>query len=226
MSIRIGRKEGWDFSSNGFEIDDIGITKSQKSLFEQIFASRNFGLTGKRIVNFILVYKGTEQLTLTDFANTPVGTEIRTPNVEGIFAYIHEKKSNPDSVSDWITISTSQNGSKYKVYTALFSQTGVEAPVATVLKNTFEAEPIWTRINIGQYRATLAGTFTTNKTFVMVNNVSKINFTPPSTFTYDIYYGTFLNTGLNFVDILFFDALGQPIDLNNETANLEIRVYP
>lgn len=55
------------------------------------------------------------------------------------------------------------NNPSYKVYTALLTQTGTDAPVATILENTL-GNIVWTRINPGQYMGTLAGAFTTNKT--------------------------------------------------------------
>ena len=43
----------------------------------------------------------------------------------------------------------------YKVYTALLTQTGTNAPVATVLENTLGYEPIYTYGNVGNYGITL-----------------------------------------------------------------------
>ena len=37
----------------------------------------------------------------------------------------------------------------YKVYTALLTQSGTNAPVATVLENTLGGEIVWSRINPG-----------------------------------------------------------------------------
>lgn len=52
----------------------------------------------------------------------------------------------------------------YKVYSALLSQTGTNAPVATVLENTLGGDVVWTRINPGQYLGTLINTFFEFKT--------------------------------------------------------------
>jgi len=46
----------------------------------------------------------------------------------------------------------------YKVYTALITQTGENAPVATVLENTI-GNLIWTRSSAGSYDLTLVGAF-------------------------------------------------------------------
>ena len=54
----------------------------------------------------------------------------------------------------------------YKVYTALLTQTGTNAPVANILENTLSSTPIWTRIGVGQYKLTLNGEFTPSKLFI------------------------------------------------------------
>jgi hypothetical protein len=53
-----------------------------------------------------------------------------------------------------------------KMYTALLSQSGTDAPVATVLMNTLGGTVVWARTGVGVYTATLAGAFTENKTFL------------------------------------------------------------
>jgi hypothetical protein len=57
----------------------------------------------------------------------------------------------------------------YKVYTALLSQSGTSAPTATVLDNTLGGTVVWSRNTVGDYRATLSGAFTNNKTVTFVN---------------------------------------------------------
>ena len=59
----------------------------------------------------------------------------------------------------------------YKVYTALLSQSGTDAPVAIVLENTLGGEIVWSRDTIGQYEASSSITFTQN-TIGYVYNVS------------------------------------------------------
>lgn len=51
-----------------------------------------------------------------------------------------------------------------KVYIALLTQTGTDAPVATVLKNTLGGTVVWTYGDVGLYIGTLAGAFTNNRT--------------------------------------------------------------
>jgi len=59
-------------------------------------------------------------------------------------------------------------GSSYLKYVALLSQTGTDAPVATVLENTLGGTVVWYRDDTGQYSAILSGVFTINKTWISV----------------------------------------------------------
>ena len=57
------------------------------------------------------------------------------------------------------------------VYTALLTQSGTAAPVATILQNTTGGTITWTRTGAGEYTATIANAlFTLNKTLVFINN--------------------------------------------------------
>lgn len=56
-----------------------------------------------------------------------------------------------------------------KVYVALLTQTGTDAPVATVLKNTLGGTVVWSYLGVGSYEATSIGGFTENKTALYVN---------------------------------------------------------
>lgn len=50
-----------------------------------------------------------------------------------------------------------------KVYKALISQSGTDAPTAIIIQNTI-GSIVWTRSNTGSYLGTLSGAFTENKT--------------------------------------------------------------
>jgi len=66
--------------------------------------------------------------------------------------------------------SISSLGVVYQSYTALLTQTGTNAPVATVLNNTTGGTITWTRTGSGAYTATIAdAVFTENKTVVFAN---------------------------------------------------------
>lgn len=62
--------------------------------------------------------------------------------------------------------------SVYTEYVALLTQTGTNAPVATVIYNNLTEEDddiVWARTSAGTYTATKTGLFTANKTYLMKN---------------------------------------------------------
>jgi hypothetical protein len=109
-------------------------------------------------------------------------------------------------------------GGGYLKYVALLSQTGTGAPTAVVLENTLGGTVVWTRSGVGDYRATLSGVFTENKTWCTANagweqdsvfqaNLSKL-------------------AGDNDICILYTtDSTGTQID-DFFDMSIEIRVYP
>ena len=52
----------------------------------------------------------------------------------------------------------------YKEYVALLTQSGTDAPVATVLYNDLGGAVVWTYSSVGEYIGILVGAFTANKT--------------------------------------------------------------
>ena len=58
----------------------------------------------------------------------------------------------------------------YKVYTALLTQSGTDAPVATVLENTLGGDVVWSREELGVYTGVLNGAFIQDKTFLYSKN--------------------------------------------------------
>ena len=54
----------------------------------------------------------------------------------------------------------------YRVYTALLTQSGTDAPVATILENTI-GDIVWERGSAGNYTGTLTNAFIENKTFIL-----------------------------------------------------------
>ena len=51
-----------------------------------------------------------------------------------------------------------------KVYRALLTQSGTDAPVATVLENTLGGTVAWSRLDTGKFDGTLVGAFPADKT--------------------------------------------------------------
>lgn len=58
---------------------------------------------------------------------------------------------------------------KIRIYTALLTQVGTEAPTAIVLQNTTGRTITWTRTDVGEYAGTLSTDTDQLKTTVMIN---------------------------------------------------------
>lgn len=105
-----------------------------------------------------------------------------------------------------------ENGGRpYKVYTALLTQSGTSAPVATVLENTIGTITI-TRSGTGEYTITSSGLFTLNKT------------------TFDItpIQGFIKQSALSNINTIVFETRSTSNVASDElllSKKLEIRVY-
>lgn len=124
-------------------------------------------------------------------------------------------------------VDTSTNTSKqievedfvgYKVYTAILTQTGTDAPVATVLKNTLGGDIVYTYDSVGQYVGTLSGAFSENKTFLMINQTA---------FENGINYVNYADwNSVNTIRIQTSETTVSRLDNQLKNTSIEIRVYP
>lgn len=80
----------------------------------------------------------------------------------------YERAKLGDGRTAWADLAYWNPSGGPKVYRALLTQTGTDAPVATVIENTLGGEVVWTRGNLGTYAGTLANAFTADKTFVNI----------------------------------------------------------
>jgi len=80
-------------------------------------------------------------------------SDLKYPTEKAVKTYVDSKDSRP-----------------YKVYTALLTQIGTNAPVATILENTLSGTPVWSYNAVGDYQVTLVGQFIINKTTATINN--------------------------------------------------------
>jgi hypothetical protein len=108
---------------------------------------------------------------------------------------------------------------KYKVYTALLTQTGTNAPVATVLENTLGTTITWTRQGPGIYDATLTqGVWDNTKTvaFSTLGNFGGTN----------IIISLYVNNNNNNIKLYSLAPISQQ-NVDNVLSNntIEIRVY-
>jgi hypothetical protein len=105
----------------------------------------------------------------------------------------------------------------YKVYTALLTQSGTDAPIATVLKNTLGGEIVFTYDNIGIYTGTLTGAFTENKTFILINQTAFEN--GPDYQNYGDWYS------INTIRVTTAISAAGAVDSQLRNTSIEIRVY-
>ena len=107
----------------------------------------------------------------------------------------------------------------YKVYTALLSQTGTNAPTATVLENTLGGAIVWTRNATGTYYGTLNSAFPIQNKIALFQGGDMWNILP-----LEIIRVQWLNS--NTIQILTQQATdGTLVDNSLATTSIEIRVY-
>lgn len=102
---------------------------------------------------------------------------------------------------------------KYKVYTALVSQSGTSAPTVTVLGDNTIGSISWTRSTTGTYVGTLTGVFTNAKTICFINNTVSGSL-------------TLQRSTDNTVTLTTADLTGTLLDGRLNNNSIEIRVYP
>jgi hypothetical protein len=126
----------------------------------------------------------------------------------GAWTFSTTEMSFPDN-----TVQTTAYAPKYKVYTALLSQSGTASPTAIVLENTLGGTVTWSYNDVGFYYATLTGAFLLNKTTATIS-VTNGNTT------------LIINRDTNDqVVLLSRDFLGVPADNIINNCTLEIKVY-
>lgn len=124
-------------------------------------------------------------------------------------------------MANWVPAASGGGGASYLVYTALLTQTGTDAPVATVLENTLGGTVVWSYNGTADFRCTLTGAFPTGKTIIFTTSAMSDNGDPPHRIT------CFRNND-NSVILQTFDANGGLDGVMSSTypVGIEIRVYP
>lgn len=121
-----------------------------------------------------------------------------------------------ETLADLIEAANAGGGSSYLVYTALLSQSGTSAPVATVLENTLGGTVVWGYSGVGTYTATKSGAFTLNKTFFST-------LIPEGSLTVAFVLHPF-QTNVDEVGYFAYDVASSLT--NGAPCFVEIRVYP
>ena len=135
-------------------------------------------------------------------------------------------------VQDGVTVQTTTQdvadlgggGLPYLLYTAILTQTGTTAPVATVLENTFnETFSITRPTGIAVYNIeSVNSSFTAGKTFVILQSVTSFT-------TGNIVINQVFNISTSAINIRTFDTSFTPAEAtfaNPNIFSIEIRVYP
>ena len=114
----------------------------------------------------------------------------------------------------------------YRVYTALLTQSGTDAPVATVLENTLGFTVYWFREGTGWYTmrcdnniGTCEG-FPFGKTWGVAGGVSDDNVENEGGWT------KFIEGGSNLWQLFVYDLTGARTDNGLVACSIEIKVYP
>lgn len=107
-------------------------------------------------------------------------------------------------------------GPGYLEYVALLTQSGTDAPAATVLNNTLGGEVVWTRANAGAYYGTLQSRFTADKTACIITFGGGAQFRAAGLKRYDD----------DSVSLLSYNLDNSLADGLFATYFVEIRVYP
>jgi hypothetical protein len=133
---------------------------------------------------------------------------------------ILNEQTEPVTMAD--IIETVGGGPSYLVYTALLTQSGTSAPVATVLENTLGGNPVWARGGQGSFNITLSGAFPIGKTIIFLTIrgddadgriIAEINYNSSPNANQRGFVFKNASTNLN------ADGIGT-------LSSIEIRVYP
>lgn len=147
-------------------------------------------------------------------------------STEGDSTFVLSSPSRYDlqrGIANWVPAS----GAPYKVYTALLTQSGTDAPTATVLENTFSGTVVWSYVSTGTYRATLSGAFTENKTAIpqskdLTDNTRRTQYNHDGD---EVYIGiSIISTSI--IEMSVVDGGLTPYNNGLTSYLFEIRVYP
>ena len=142
----------------------------------------------------------------------------------GIIPYYTDDFEKDITIDDLVLVGGSGGSSEpaYKVYTALLSQSGTDAPVATILENTLGGIPTFTYDGVGVYTITLTGLLTANKRTFNVFTTRLIDGANGETVESDEIQED--DNSIRFITYSGDTSSGNT-PLNEWTKRIEIRVY-
>ena len=157
-------------------------------------------------------YVGDIDITAMSVGEDGISIVSNNPNSKGLtgFQDYTPKITDLDYVQKKYVDEKVADSRPYKVYTALLTQTGTDAPVATVLENTLGYNIVWSRLNAGGYLATATefATEDVNKFYCNIGNrlpsgastdivsyiVEASNLPVGSSSSFEVYTKTILNS--------------------------------
>jgi len=170
-------------SGSAFKIDDSDIIK---------FYSRGI----QTVIEYVAGENGIRKVMDVDESTTTLegsSTKIITTSIDGLYLFLNAEKvlavneinslavityddagSEPETLKLDVTEAVflasmpSEAPAGYKVYTALLTQAGTNAPTAIVLENTLGVIPTFSYSQAGDYSLDAAGAFTANKTHALI----------------------------------------------------------
>jgi len=109
LGAEAGKRAGWSSLYESDRPRDIlGLTEAQEGTLSQFIGFTGKDQNGKENKTFILKYEGTTAPTLTNYAETPIGTIIIAPKLATPKLYIHKTKSTPAVAGDWYSLTFTQ----------------------------------------------------------------------------------------------------------------------
>ena len=184
-------------SNNSYGIKSFGNYNNMPTIGSGILVSGNNNSVGEGSTNVtilgssgVTVLGGLSNVTLINSNNVEV-TESNTSYVNGV------------------AVSTSTP----KVYKALLTQAGTNAPIDKILVNTLSGTPVWSYDSVGVYKLILTGEWTASKTF--------ISFTPDRSGFYNVF-----RSDSNEIEIDVNNTSDVPTDGRLTEARITIEVYP
>ena len=114
---------------------------------------------------------------MANISTYPIGTPAQGDLIPGTQKYTNANGKTENLTRNFTVANIAAFANSYSlgytVYTALITQTGTDAPVATVLQNTTGGTIVWSRNSTGRYLATISGaTYTANKTAILLTSGS------------------------------------------------------
>jgi hypothetical protein len=201
---RINNDLGELIAFRGSFFDAFG-SGSKHDVVDLVYNDNNYSLITNSIVRYTLA-----KTTGNFLVNTTTDNGVDKLQVNGTIS------ASPATLSNQVVVKSQLDavGRPYKVYTALVSQTGTNAPVATVLENTLGGAVSFTYSNVGVYVVSMPLSISQSKTICFINSgVSNVN----------IMGCGYVNT--TSIQIANRQPNGAYADGLMTNVNLEIRVY-